>query len=66
MLYNMLYIPVYNKTVNGMEHRFYNICYIVSNSLLYNKGGSCYVAIFLLCNKKIMLYSTSQHSRCAI
>ena len=67
MLYNMLYIPVYNKTVNVMQHKLYNIYYITSNSRLYNKGGSCYVAICLLYISKleIMLYSTSQPSRCS-
>ena len=49
----MLYISVYNKKVNVMQHRLYNICYIISNSRLYNKGGSCYKAKFLLCNKKL-------------
>ena len=36
-----------------MWHGLHNICYITSNSWLYNKGGSCYVAKFLLCNKKL-------------
>ena len=46
-------ISLHNKAVNVMLHRLYNICYITSNSRLYNKGSSCYVAIYLQCDKKL-------------
>ena len=48
----MLYVHVYNKTVNVMWHMLYNICYITSNWRLYNQRGFCYVASCLLSNKK--------------
>ena len=53
MLYNMLYIHVYNKTVIVKKHMLYNISYTTSNLGLYDQRGFCYVARCLLYNKKL-------------
>ena len=54
----MLYIHVYNKTVNVMQHTsmLYDICYYITSNWtwrLYKQRGFCYVARCLLYNKKL-------------